>query len=303
VTNQNNPRLGILLMILVSFIFALQDGISRHLATQYHVITVVTVRFWFFALVTVLWSASRAGGLRRVARSAHPWLQITRGALLIVEIWITVISFVKLGLIATHSIFAVYPLLVAALAGPLLGEYVGWRRGVAIFVGLIGVLIILRPGFHVFDPAAIYPIVGALMFAVYALLTRRVSWEDSADTTFFYTGVVGAIVSTAVVPFFWTPIAGPDWLWMATLCVFAVAGHFLLIKVYEVAEASVVQPFAYFQLVFIGILGVALFSERPDGFTLLGAAVILAAGLYTLIRQKKLGIQPPESEAAAPVGD
>ncbi|TPE48868.1 DMT family transporter [Amaricoccus solimangrovi] len=290
-------------MILVSFIFALQDGISRHLASSYHVITVVTLRFWFFALVTVIWSASRAGGLRRVARSAHPALQITRGTLLIVEIWVTVIAFVKLGLIAAHSIFAVYPLLVAALAGPILGEYVGWRRGVAILVGLFGVLVILRPGLQVFDPAAIYPLAGALMFAVYALLTRRVAWEDDADTTFFYTGVVGALFSTLVVPFFWTPIAGADWFWMATLCVSAVAGHFLLIKVYEFAEASVVQPFAYFQLVFVGILGIALFGERPDGFTMLGAGLILAAGLYTLLRQKKLGIQPPESEAAAAVGD
>lgn len=291
--SRDNPRLGIALMILVSLIFAFQDGISRHLATNYHVITVVSVRFWFFAVVTVAWAALRAGGIRRVARSANPGLQILRGVLLVTEIWITVIAFVKLGLIATHSIFAVYPLLVAALAGPLLGEYVGWRRALAILTGLIGVLVILRPGLNAFDPAAIYPLVGALMFAVYALLTRRVARQDSAETTFFYTGVVGAAVSTLAVPFFWTPIAGmADWLWMATLCVMAVAGHFLLIKSYEIAEASVVQPFAYFQLVFIGILGVTLFDERPDGWTLAGAALILAAGLYTLVRQKTLGIRP-----------
>lgn len=298
-----NPRLGILLMIAVSFIFAAQDAISRHLATGHSVVTVVTVRFWFFAVVTVVWSATRAGGLRRVARSRHPWIQIFRSALLIFEIWVTVIAFVKLGLIATHSIFAVYPLLVAALAGPLLGEYVGWRRAMAIVVGLVGVLVILRPGFHVFDPAAVYPLAGALMFAVYALLTRRVAWEDSAETTFFYTGIVGALVSTLAVPFFWTPIQGTDLLWMATLCLTAVTGHFLLIKVYELAEVSVVQPFAYFQLVFIGIIGTVFFGERPDGPTILGAALILSAGLYTLLRQKKLGARPALSEAAAAVGD
>lgn len=286
--NRNNPRLGIALMILVSLIFALQDGVSRHLASRYHVITVVSVRFWFFALVTILWAATRAGGVRKVAASAHPGLQILRGVLLVVEIWITIIAFVKLGLIATHSIFAVYPLLVAALAGPLLGEYVGWRRGLAILIGLIGVLIILRPGFHVFDPAAIYPFVGALMFAVYALLTRRVSWQDSAETTFFYTGVVGAAVSTVVAPFFWTPIQGAaDWGWMALLCLMALTGHFLLIKTYEIAEASVVQPFAYFQLVFIVLLGVFYFGERPDVWTLVGGGVILSAGIYTLARQRR----------------
>ena len=218
--------------------------------------------------------------------------------LLVAEIWITVIAFVKLGLIATHSIFAIYPLLVAALAGPLLGEYVGWRRGLAILVGLIGVLIILRPGVQVIDPAAIYPLVGATMFAIYSLLTRRVGREDSAETTFFYTGVVGAVFSTLAVPFFWTPIAGwEDWAWMVTLCLTAVAGHFLLIKSYEVAEATVVQPFAYFQLVFVGILGVFFFGETPDGWTILGTGVILCAGIYTLLRQKRLGIRPPSRES------
>ncbi|MER2509539.1 MAG: DMT family transporter [Amaricoccus sp.] len=294
---RDNPRLGIAMMILVSLIFAFQDGISRHLAMNYHVITVVTVRFWVFAAITIVWAVSRGGGLARVARSAHPWTQIARGVLLVAEIWITVIAFVKLGLIATHSIFAVYPLLVAALARPLLGEYVGWRRGLAILAGLVGVLIILRPGLHVFDPAAIYPLIGASMFAVYALLTRKVGRDDSAETTFFYTGVVGAAFSTLAVPFFWTPIEGwQDWAWMGTLCLTAVAGHFLLIKTYEVAEASVVQPFAYFQLVFIGILGVFLFGEKLDGWTIFGTGVILAAGIYTLLRQRRLGAHPPSPE-------
>ncbi|MFO1107449.1 MAG: DMT family transporter [Amaricoccus sp.] len=303
--SRNNPRLGIALMILASLIFALQDGISRHLATHYHVITVVTVRFWFFAAVTIGWAVARGGGIARVARSANPMLQVLRGVLLVTEIWITVIAFVKLGLIATHSIFAIQPLLVAALAGPLLGEYVGWRRGLAILVGLFGVLVILRPGLQVFNPAAIYPLVGAFMFATYNLLTRRVSWQDSAATTFFYTGVVGAVFSTLVAPFFWTPIHGVDWFWMATLCMTAVAAHFLLIKTYEVAEASTVQPFAYFQLVFIGILGITLFGERPDAWTYVGAALILAAGLYTVLRQRKLGIRPAEAIAPAehPVPD
>ena len=114
-----------------------------------------------------------------------------------------------LGLIETHAIFAVYPLLVAALAGPVLGEYVGWRRGVAILVGLVGVLVILRPGFRVFSPAAVVPLVGALMFALYALLTRLVARGDSAATTFFYTGTAGAVAMTLVVPFVWTPMQGP----------------------------------------------------------------------------------------------
>jgi drug/metabolite transporter (DMT)-like permease len=286
---RNNPRLGIALMILTTIIFAAQDGISRHLAASYNVLTVVMLRYWFFALFVMALSASRSGGIARVARTRQPGLQIFRGVLLAAEICVTVLSFVLLGLIESHAIFAIYPLLIAALAGPVLGEYVGWRRGVAIGVGLVGVLVILRPGIRVFSPAAIVPLVGALMFALYGLLTRKVARLDSAETSFFYTGVAGAVAITPVGLAFWTPMQGwQDWSWMAALCMTGAIGHFLLIKCYEVAEAAVVQPFSYFQLVFVGILGFVLFHERPDGWTLAGAALILSAGLYTLLRQAGL---------------
>jgi drug/metabolite transporter (DMT)-like permease len=286
---QNNPHLGIALMVAATFVFALQDGVSRHLAANYNVLTVVMIRYWFFAAFVVALSARHKGGLRRVARSRHPWFQCFRGVLLVVEICLTVVAFVVLGLIETHAIFAVYPLLIAALAGPVLGEYVGWRRGLAIAVGLIGVLVILRPGIKVFSPEAIVPLIAAFMFALYGLLTRRAARFDSAETSFFYTGVAGAAAITLVGPFFWTPIQGwADWGWMASLCVSAALGHFLFIKAYEVAEAGTIQPFAYFQLVFITILGLTLFDERPDAWTLAGAALILAAGLYTLVRQARL---------------
>jgi drug/metabolite transporter (DMT)-like permease len=142
----------------------------------------------------------------------------------------------------------------------------------------------------VFSPVALVPFVGALMFAVYALMTRRVGRTDSAETSLFYTGIVGAVAITAVGPFFWTPIHGAhDWFWMLTLCGSGVLGHFLMIKAYEVAEAGTIQPFAYFQLVFVSVMGVALFDERPDGWTVAGAALILAAGLDPLLRQAQLG--------------
>lgn len=171
----------------------------------------------------------------------------------------------------------------------MLGEYVGWRRALAIRSGLIGVLIILRPGVRVFSPAAVVPLIRALMFALYALLTRLASRKDSAETSFFYTGVAGAAGISLVAPFWWAAIQPTDWGWMAALCAMGATGHFLLIKAYEFAEMAVVQPFAYFQPVFVGILGVPLFDEQPDAWTLAGAAVILAAGLYTMIREARLG--------------
>jgi len=288
----NNPRRGIALMILTCAVFAAQDGVSRHLADTYSVLTVVMIRYWFFAAFVVAFSAVRGGGIARVARTAQPGLQVFRGALLAFEICLTVLSFVLLGLIETHAIFAIYPLLIAALAGPVLGEYVGWRRGLAIVAGLIGVLIILRPGLRVFSPVALVPLAAAFLFALYGLLTRLAARRDRAETSFFYTGVAGAVAITLVAPFWWTPITTPaDQAWMAVLCVTGALGHFLLIKTYEVAEAGTVQPFTFFQLVFIGILGFTLFGERPDGWTLAGASVILAAGLYALIREGRLGLK------------
>jgi len=283
---RDNPRLGIALMILTTMVFAVQDGISRQLAEHYSVMTVTMIRYWVFAVFVLATAVARPGGIPGVARSRAPWLQVARGLLLVIEICLIVLSFVLLGLIGTHAIFAIYPLLVAALAGPVLGEYVGWRRGLAILVGLLGVLVILRPGFQVFSPVALVPFIGAMMFAVYALLTRKVAMVDAPETSLFYIGVVGAVAITLVAPFWWTPMQGwADWGWMLTLCGLAILGHFLMIKAYSMAEAGTVQPFAYFQLVFVTVIALTIFDERPDTWTVAGAALILGAGLYTLLRE------------------
>jgi drug/metabolite transporter (DMT)-like permease len=191
-----------------------------------------------------------------------------------------------LGLVESHAVFACYPLLIAALSGPVLGENVGWRRWVAIGVGFIGVIIILEPGFGVFDPRAVVPLASALMFALYGLLTRFAARKDSAATSFFWTGTVGAVAMTAVGIWFWEPMTGPDWAWMGLLCITGAAGHFTLIKCYEVAEASAVQPFAYLQLVFAASLGIVVFGEGIEWNVVLGATIVVAAGLFTLWRAR-----------------
>ena len=249
--SQNNAPLGIGLMIATTFVFAMQDGISQHLAREYNVMMIVMVRYWFFAAFVIAVASRAKGGLRQAVRTDQPKLQIFRGVLLAAEICIAVQGFVYLGLIESHAVFACYPLLIAALSGPVLGEKVGWRRWAAIGVGFIGMLIILQPGTGVFSPYALIPLVSALMFALYGLLTRFVARQDSAATSFFWTGVSGAVLMTIVGIAFWEPMSGPDWLWMGLLCLTGAGGHFLLIKTYEVAEASSVQPFAYLQLVWL----------------------------------------------------
>ncbi|MBB5722902.1 drug/metabolite transporter (DMT)-like permease [Loktanella ponticola] len=284
----NNTRLGIVLMIGTTFIFAIQDGISRHLAGEYNVLMIVMIRYWFFAAFVIAIARRQAGSIRAAATTQQPFVQICRGLLLSAEICVMVAGFVLLGLIESHAIFASYPLLVAALSGPILGEAVGWRRWAAIGVGFVGVLIILQPGITVFAPAAIIPLIAALMFALYSLLTRYAARKDSAATSFFWTGTVGAVLLTVIGATSWEPMIARDWAWMATLCVTGAAGHFLLIKCYEAAEASAVQPFAYLQLVFATAIGLLVFGEALELHVALGAGLVIASGLFTVWRARQV---------------
>jgi drug/metabolite transporter (DMT)-like permease len=282
----NNTRAGILLMIATTFVFAGQDGISRHLASEYNVMMIVMIRYWFFIFFVVAISRIRTGSISAAAKTEQPILQFFRGLLLAAEIMVTILAFTYLGLIEAHAIFAIYPLLVAALSGPLLGEKVGWRRWSAIGVGFVGMIIILQPGAHAISPASLIALFGAFLFSLYNLLTRYAARKDSAATSFFWTGLGGFVVMTAIGPFFWEPMTQGDWIWMGVLCLTGATGHYLLIKAYEMAEASAVQPFAYLQLVFASFIGFFVFHEDMPLTTLIGAAVIVCAGIFTLWREK-----------------
>lgn len=277
----DGQRAGILMICLASLIFAVQDAVSRHLGSLYPPVFVTMLRYWFFAVFAVVMAARGPGGLRAALRSPHPVAQTVRGLILAFEVVLMLIAFVKLGIVETHAVFTVAPLLVVALSGPMLGERIGWRRWVAVGVGFIGVLVVLQPGFRVFSPWAILPLVSALMFAVYALLTRRVSAEDSALVSFVWTGVAGAVGITLAGIWFAEPIARADWPWMGALCLTGAAGHYLLIRAYELAEASSLQPFAYTQLVWVSLIGVFLLGERVAPNVILGMVIIVGAGLFT----------------------
>ena len=284
--SQNNTRLGILLMIATTFVFAMQDGISRHLGGTYNVYMVVMIRYWFFAAFVIAYAARQKGSFKKTIHTEQLPLQILRGFILAGEILVAILAFVLLGLIETHAIFTSYPLMVAALAGPVLGEQVGWRRWAAIVVGFVGVLIILQPGMGVFSPYSLIAVVSSLMFAVYGLMTRYVARKDKAITSFFWTGISGMVLTSAIGIWFWQPMTFGDSLWMATLCVTGITGHFLLIKTLEVAEASAVQPFSYFQLVFVSVIAVTVFGETVETHVAIGAAIIVVAGLFTFWRER-----------------
>lgn len=282
---EQNTRLGILFMVATMVVFAIQDGISRHLAGNYNVLMVVTIRYWFFAAFVVTLSARRKGGLRQVAASQVPLLQIFRGLLLAGEICVMVFAFTLLGLVESHAVFACYPLLVTALSPLVLGEKVGWRRWMAVGIGFVGVLVILEPGGNVVSVGALVPLLSALMFALYALLTRFAGRVDAAATSFFWTGVAGMVAMTPLGLWAWEPMTGPDWLWMAALCVTGATGHWLMIKAYEVAEASAIQPFTFLQLVFASAIGIQVFGETLEPNVAIGAAIVVAAAIFTLWRE------------------
>ena len=285
---KQNERLGILLMIITTIVFASQDGLSKYLATEYNVYMVVMIRYWFFAAFVISMSSRRTGGIKRVAKTKSPILQIFRSLILVAEMCITILAFTLLGLAETHAIFASYPLIIAMLSGPILGEYVGWRRWLAICVGFIGILIILNPGNGIFSPYALVPLAGAILFAIYGLLTRYVGQYDDSSTSFYWTGVVGSIAMTVIGLSFWDPVSRSDWSVMLLLSASGVVGHYLLIKCYEVAEASAIQPFAYLQLIWASMIGIIIFGEKITTNVLIGACIIVGAGLFTLWRERKV---------------
>lgn len=282
---EQNTRRGLWLMVLTTVIFSSQDGITKHLTGHYPVAMVVMLRFWFFGAAAFVIAARRAGGVRAAIATRHPWLQVFRGVIVVVQICISGLAFARLGLIQTHAVMVCGPLVIAALSGPVLGEHVGWRRWTAIGVGGVGVLIILRPDTTVFTPLSLLPLAAAAMWALYVLATRYVSRDDSAEVSFLWTGMAGAVAMTGPGLWAWQGMTPGDWGWMLALCCTSVTGHFLLIRAYDMAEASALQPLTYLQLVFISFFGVFLFGEALRANVVAGAVIVVAAGLFTLWRQ------------------
>lgn len=283
----NNTK-GYLFTLAAILIFATQDGFTKYLGTHYSPILVTMIRFWAFAVFVTIMAASAPGGLAGAVRTRHPFLQMTRGVLLVSEIAVAVLAFATAGLAMTQAIFQATPLFVTLLSVPMLGEKVGWRRGAAVTVGLFGVLVILNPtGLH-FDATLLLPLVAALMFAFYSILTRSVSRTDSATTSVFYAGVAGAVAITTIGPFFWQPIRMEDWPAVAILCICGASSHYCLIRAYGYLEAVKVQPITYLQLVLSVGLAVLVFNEVLTVNMVVGSVIVVAAGLYTVWREYQL---------------
>jgi drug/metabolite transporter (DMT)-like permease len=269
-------------------IFAAQDGISRHLGTHYPPLLIAMLRYWAFAIFVIILAARSVDGIGGAIRAKRPILQFARGAILAVQVVFSILSFSLVGLAQTHALISATPLLVAAISVPILGEKVGWRRWLAIVVGFIGVLIILMPSEQGFNSSIIVTMIAAILYAFYAVLTRLGSRSDSAGTSFFYTGIAGAVTLSFIGPFYWVPLAPMDWIWMLALCLTGMSGHYLLIRALEVTDAASIQPLTYYQLVVVSIMGVTLYGEVLRGNMIIGCAIVVAAGLFTAWREIQL---------------
>ena len=285
---QNNVLFGITLMVITTFMFSSMDGVSRYLAEKNNVFTLVTMRYWFIAFVMIVTCLFIKNRISDILNTNQPYIQFSRGVILSLNNCLVVYTFTLLGLVETHAIIACYPLIVAGLSVPFLGERFGWRRWMAIFTGFIGVIIILRPNTNVITEGSIFAIVGAIMFAVYLILTRYVSRSDTAITSFFWTGIGGTVTMSLISFFIWDNILKEDYLWLLLMCILSAGSHFMMVKTLQVAEASVVQPFSYLQLVFGSIIGVTIFSESIDLMIIVGALVVIGSGLFTTWREYKI---------------
>lgn len=280
-------RRGIWLMIATVFAFACQDGFSRHLAGTYNTLMVVMLRYWVFAAFVVVLALRRPEGLRAAIRSDRLAIHALRAVLLVAEISIIVWGYTLIGLIESHAVFAICPLLVVALSGPVLGEAISLRRWLAVGAGMAGVIVILRPGAGVFSLPALLPLGSALLFALYSVLTRLTARDEPTFPAFFWPAVIGAVLMTFLGLPQWEAIAPLDAVYVLCYAATAVVSNWLMLKTYEAAEASAVQPFAYLQIVFVSVIGITVYGEHLAPAVAAGTAIVVAAGLYALTLDRR----------------
>lgn len=282
----DNPALkGIILIVAAIGMFSVMDTTAKYLAQFYPVPGIVWARYAInFAIISAYLAYKGRFG---IWRSKRPVLQVVRGFLLVSATLFYFTSLAVLPIAEAAGIGFVLPLFVAALAIPILKERLEMPRLIAILVGLAGALIIVRPGSGVFTWYALLPVGMALCNAFYQIMTRMVAGVDSPWTTLFWGALMGTLAMSAVAPFFWVMPHNP-WHWALLLMMgfLATIGHLALIRAFDYAGATTLAPLVYTQLIWVTLLGWIVFGDFPDGWSLIGMAIIVASGLYIVNRQR-----------------
>lgn len=282
-----DPRRGILLMILAMFLFASMDAASKLLVQHHAVAQILWIRYVFFAAFAYLWARrdTRTPG-RALLMSPQPITQIVRSAFLVGEVFLFVLAFRFLTLAEVAAVAAMTPLIVTALSGPVLGETVGLRRWGAIIVGFGGMLVIVRPGLAGFEPALLLALMGSINLAIYQIMTKRVSERDPASTSLLYAGLVGLGLTSLVGPLAWSAPGWVGWALLLACGVLGTSAHLVLIKALEAAPASLLQPFFYTFFLWGVVMGIVVFGDIPDPATLIGGMIVILSGLYVWARDR-----------------
>ena len=286
---QRRHRLiGIALMCGAVALFACLDTTAKYLNTQMDTMQVTWARYTFAFVLTLF--VFNPITHPRLLRTGALKLQLTRSLLLFVATAGNFLALRWMQLDEVLSIIFTFPFFVAIASGPLLGEWIGWRRWCAIGFGFAGVLLIARPGLGGVHPAALFSLGATIAYGFYAVITRIVSKVDSDQTSLFYSNFIGALIMLPIIPFFWTTPSS----WLIALMLMAIGvlgsiGHFFLIAGHRLAPAAVLSPFVYTQLIWVVILGYLVFDHLPNSWTMAGASMVIASGLYLLHRERRVG--------------
>lgn len=286
---RSQQSLGILALLASVFLFTLMDATGKHLTQAgYHPGQIVWCRM---AINLAIVLAVLAPRLRQVARSASPFLQVGRGLTQLASIGLFFTALQFIGLAEATAIMDINPVLITLGAALFLGERIGPRRIAGITMALIGAMIVIRPGAGVFQPAALLPLLGAFTYAAGAVMTRMVRGDGTATSILWATGIA-TLGSSFVAPFVWQPIAAGDLWAFAIMGLFGTVAQALLIRAFAMAEAAAIAPFGYTGLIWAGLWGWLFFGAVPDGWTVLGAIIIVAAGLYVWAREARAMQEP-----------
>jgi drug/metabolite transporter (DMT)-like permease len=276
---------GILLMVSAIGVFVLMDSTAKYLSQWYPVPGIVWARYLINLAILLAWFAVR-GELKRI-RPVRPGIQLARGLLLASATFLYFTSLKVLPLADAAAIGFVLPLFVAVLAVPMLGERLDLSRTVAIFAGLLGALLIVRPGSSVFTWYALLPVAMAGCNALYQILTRKVAGIEHPLTSLVWGAIVGAVLLSLVAPFHWkAPESAWHWTLLGVIGLLASIGHYLLIRAYDYAGATLLAPYSYTMIVWAVLMGYLLFGNLPDGWSVAGMAVIMFSGLFLAGRQR-----------------
>lgn len=286
-----NPLIGIGLVLLAMAILPGIDVCAKHLGQQgVPVVQMVWARFFFGALFTLPFATAVAG--MGALRPVNPLFNTLRASLLIAGTICFFMALHTLSIADTLAIYFVQPILITALSPLLLRETVGIRRWITVAIGFIGVLIIIRPGVVAFNVGSMFALASGTASALYIIVTRHLTGKANAMVTTFQSSVIGAIGLSLASPLYWLPVSGDQWLLLVLLGAIAIAGHYLITKAYDYAEASLLSPFNYTEMIMAVVAGWYFFGDFPDNWTFVGVAILIGCAIYISMRERLKGIAP-----------